>query len=283
MRLITPEEMPGDVRGVVCRQSRVVSALGTTVMLSLILGAPGFLIWQAHPPWWVMLLAATVAGLIVRWFVGIMIKSWRASNWLLRIGRDGLWINVRSYLNHELPTGKTIVFLPFDEIGYARERVVKRAEKNRGRTMAWTDKYLELALNGVSTDELCAELAAELSRRVTETHLGGLATSRSRHGHAPVTVAESSVIRIAWRGRYDWVSPSLRRTLAALRTRVRIGETTHVDLSDLQTLTREEVDELARQFVEGGDKIGAIKLLADRRGCSVTEARQLVEELTGAA
>jgi hypothetical protein len=282
MRLDTPNEMPTDIRGLVCRQSRTVSALATMVMLTLLLGVPGFLIWQARPVWWVVLPVVAVAGLIVRWFVGIMIKSWRSSNWLLRVARDGLWINLRSYLNYELPLGKTVVFLPFDEIGNAREHIVKRAEKNRGRTMAWTDRYLELELNGVSTDELRAELAAELRRHVTRQHVGGLATSRSRHGHAPVTVPEPGVIRIAWRGRYDWVSPSLRRTLGELRPRVRIGETTSADLTNLHALTSEEVDKLARQLVESGDKLGAVKLLSDRRGCSTTEAHSQIEQLAGA-
>ena len=282
MRLITPEETPADVRGVVCRQSRLVSALATSLMLVLILGVPGFLVWQARPPWWAMLLAAAVAGLIVRWFVGIFVKCWRPSNWLLRIARDGLWINLRSYLNYELPPAKTVVFLPYDEIAYAREHAAKLAEKNRGRTMTWTDRFLELEIVGVSTDELCSELAAELRRQVTRTHLGGLATSRSRHGHAPVTVHDSHVIRIAWRGRYDWVSPSLRRTLGELRSRVRIGEPTRADLTDLHALTSKEVDKLTLQLVESGDKLGAIKLLTDRRGCSTTEAHQLVEDLIGA-
>jgi hypothetical protein len=184
-------------------------------------------------------------------------------------------------LNYELPPAKTVVFLPYNEIAYAREHAAKRAEKNRGRTTTWTDRYLELELKGASTDELRAELAAELRRQVTRTHLGGLATSRSRHGHAPVTAHDSHVIRIAWRGRYDWVSPSLRRALGELRPRVRVGEPTRADFTDLHALTSEEVDKLTLQLVESGDKLGAIKLLTDRRGCSTTEAHQLVEDLMG--
>jgi hypothetical protein len=63
---------------------------------------------------------------------------------------------------------------------------------------------------------------------------------------------------------------------------VRIGEPTRADLTDLHTLTSEEVGKLSRQLVESGEKLGAIKLLTDRRGCSVTEAHRQVEEMTGA-
>jgi hypothetical protein len=251
-------------------------------MLAVILGVPGFLLWQARPGWWVVLLVVAIALFVIQWPLGVIIKSWRSSNWVLRIARDGLWINLRSYLNYEFSPARTVAFVPNDEIAHARELTVKRVERNNGRTMAWTDRFLELELAGVSTEELRCQLAAELGRHVSRSYLAGLVTSRSRHGHVPVTVPDSNVIRIAWRGRYDWVSPSLRRTLEELRPRVRIGESTCADFTDLHALTNDEVDRLTRQLVESGDKLGAIKLLTHRRGCSTTEARQLVEELTGA-
>jgi hypothetical protein len=282
MRLVTPEEMPADLRGVVCRQSRVVSALGTAVLLALIIGVPAFLMWQAELPWWVMVFAAALAGFVVRWFLGNMVKSWRPSNWLLRIDRDGLWINIRSYLNRDFAPAKTVIHVPYNEIARVREHIVKRAEKTSDSTTVWTDRYMDLELLEAAPEEIRAELAEERRRHVTRSHLGGFVTSRSRNGHVPVTAPENDVIRIAWRGRYDWVSPSLRRALQELRPRVRIGEPTRDDRTDLHALSAGEVDKLTRELVESGDKLGAIKLLTDRRGCSTTEARQLVEELTGA-
>jgi hypothetical protein len=251
-------------------------------MLAVILGVPGFLVWQARPSWWVMLLVAAIAVFLIQWPLGMLVKTLRSSNWVLRIARDGLWLNLRSYLNHEFSPAKTIAFLPYEEIAFAREHCVKRCEKNHGRTMAWTDRFLELELVGVSTEELREELTAERNRHVTRTHLGGLVTSRSRHGHVPVTAPQVNLIRIAWRGRYDLVTPSLQRTLSELRPRVRIGEPTRADFTELHTLTNSEIDELTRQLVESGDKLGAIKLLSDRRGCSTTDARQFVDELAGA-
>jgi hypothetical protein len=200
----------------------------------------------------------------------------------LRIACVGLWINMRSYLNRDFPSAKTVIHVPHDEIACVREHSIKRAEKSSDGTTAWTDRYLDIELLEAAPEELRAELAEERRRHVTRSHLGGLATSRSRHGHVPVTVPDNHVIRIAWRGRYDWVSPSLRRTLQALHPRVRIGEPTRADLTDLHILTNEEFDNLTRRLVESGDKLGAIKLLTDRQGCSTTEARQLVEELSGA-
>jgi hypothetical protein len=215
-------------------------------MLTLVLGVPGFLVWQARLPWWAIVLAAAVAGILVRWFVGIIVKLWRSSNWVLRIARDGLWINLRSYLNHKLSPATTVAFLPYDEIAFAREHSAKHVERNNGRTMAWTDRFLELELARASTDELRAALAAELGRQVTRTHLGGLATSRSRYAHVPVTVPGENVIRIAWRGRHDWVSPSLRRALGELRPRVRVVAPTCADFTDVHALGSKELDKLAR-------------------------------------
>ena len=88
----------------------------------------------------------------------------------------------------------------------------------------------------------------ERRRHEGKSHFGGLVTSRSRNGHTPVTVPSDDVIRIAWRGRHDWVSPSLRNTLRQLQGRVRVGEATLADLSNLNVLSSEEIDRLTLEL-----------------------------------
>jgi hypothetical protein len=283
MRLLRPEEMPGMIQGTVCRQSRLASLLYAVAMLTLLVGVPGFLIWNAALPWWAVMLAAGFAVLVVRWLGGNVISAWRSGNWLLRISPDGLWINLRWYLNHEFPPGRTVVHLPYERIACVRQHVVKRVEKTSDGTTAWTERSLELQLTGAVPEELRAELAVERLRQVTRSHLGGLAESRSRYGNSHVTVPANDVIRIAWRNRFCWVTPPLGRTLRELKRYVAVGEPTLTDFSNWQTMSDAEVDRLTLQLVESGDKMGAIKLLTARRGYSTTDARLFVEELTAKA
>jgi hypothetical protein len=280
MRLLTPEEMPNMQQGTLCRQSRLMVVLVSALMGAMIIGLPVFLLWHATLPWWIKLAGTGIAGLIARWLIGNVLKSCRRSNWLMRIAPDGLWINIRSYQNHELPPGRTIVHLPYDEIDQVCEHVWKRTERSSDGTTMWTDRYLDVRLVAPVAEELRAEIADERRRHVPSSHLGGMVKSRSRSGHVPVTVFGDHTIRLAWRGRFDWISPSLRLVLRELEGRVTVGVATNSDLSNSKELTSEEVDSLMLQLVESGDKLGAVKLLTDRRGYNTTEAHRFVEELT---
>jgi hypothetical protein len=282
MRLLSLEEMPQMLQGTVCRQSRFAVLLVSVVMAAMLIGLPAYLVWHAPLPWWIKLLGAGLSGLVARWLIGNVLKSWRSTNWLMRIAPDGLWINTRSYLNLELPPGRTIVHLPYEEVDQVCEHLWKRTEQSSDGATMWTDRYLDIRLVEPAAEPLRAELAEERRRYVANSHLDGLATSRSRNGHAPVTVPSDNAIRLAWRGRFDWVSPPLHRILRELEGRVAVGSATHSELSSSQNLSGAEIDSLTLQLVESGDKMGAVKLLNDRRGYTMTEAHQFVEELTAA-
>jgi hypothetical protein len=246
----------------------------------MLLGIPAFLLWQAPFPWWVKIIGAGLGGLVIRCLFEYVRKSWSRSNWLLQIAPDGLWINLRSYLNPELPPGRTVVHLPLDEIEQACEHVWKRAEKSNEGTTTWTDRYLDIQLHDPVSAELRAELADERRRYVSRSYFRGIVKSRSRNGHVPVTILGDNTVRLAWRGRFDWVTPPLSHVLRELRGRITVRETTHSNLSTIEPLTSEEIDTLTLRMVESGDTMGAVKLLTDRRGYSLTAAHQFVEELT---
>jgi hypothetical protein len=272
--------MPNVLQGTICRQSRLAVLLVSALMGGMIIGFPAFLLWHALLPWWIKLAGTAIAGLVARWLIGNVLKSWRNSNWLMRIAPDGLWINIRSYQNHELPPARTVVHLPFEEIDQVCEHVWNRTERSSDGITTWTDRYLDIQLVAPVAAELRGEIAEERRRHVASSHVGGLVKSRSRSGHVPVTIFGDHTIRLAWRGRFDWVSPSLHRILRELEGRVTVGPATHSELSNTKDLSSEEVDTLTLQLVESGDKLGAVKLLTDRRGYSTTEAHRFVEELT---
>jgi hypothetical protein len=286
MRLLAPQEMPGVIQGTLCRQSRVTTLLAAVAMLSMLIGIPAFLAWNADLPKWIGVVVfgwgLLIAYWLVRWLGGNVVKSWLQSNWLLRIAPDGLWINIRSFLNHEFPPGRTVIHLPYDEIACVREHVTKRAERTSDGNAEWSERYLDIELSNSVPEELRTELAEELRRQVKRSHFGGLAESRTRHGNSNVTVPSSNAIRLAWRSRFDWVTPPLRRALRELQGRVAVCEPSRDDFSNWKSMGDGQIDRLTLQLVESGDKMGAIKLLTERRGYTATDARLFVDEMISA-
>ncbi|MEX2091496.1 MAG: hypothetical protein WD971_02405 [Pirellulales bacterium] len=280
MQLHTPDQVPSMLQGRVCRQSRFVWVCGALAMLALLAALPAFLVWQARPSMWISFPVLSFASLMAMWLSGVVVKAFRSTNWLLRISPDGLWINLRSYLNSDFAPAATVLHVPYQEIESVGEYKVKRSECTSDGTTAWTDHYLDIRLVDPAPTELAAEIAEERSRVVPGSHLGGLVTSRSRNNHVPVSMPTDRVLRLAWRGRYDFIVPSLAKTLRELAAECTVEEPSIKDVADVKSLTSDDVDRLIIESVETGDTMGAVKLLREHRGFSLTDAKKFVDELT---
>ena len=279
MQLFSPSQVSSVIQGRVCRQSRLVSVVGAVVMALMLVGFPLFLLSKAELAGWVWIPASIVVVLIVLAFGRLAARSLGADNWLMRIAPDGLWINLRSYLNRDFATGATVLFVPYGEIAGVGEHSVKRVERNNGRTATWTDRFLDIHFAEPALAELRVEVAEERRRVVEGVHLGGLVTSRTRHHHVPVTIPEDDLLRIAWRGRQDFVVPSLNRVLRELAAECAVVEAPIEDVAKVEQLSSEQVDRLILDRVEKGDTLGAVKLLREVRGYSLKDAKNFVEEL----
>jgi hypothetical protein len=279
MKLCTPDGMPGMIPGRICRQSRFVSVVGAAVMAAMMTGFPLFLLWQAELSRWTFGLALCLAGAVVMLLGRWAVRSLSSENWLLRIASDGLWINLRSYLNRDFATAETVLFVPYAEIASVGEHSVKRGERTNGRTTTWTDRYLDIRLAAPALAELKAEIAEERRRVAEGVHLGGLVTSRTRHNHVPVTIPADDLLRISWRGRQDFVVPSLKKVLPELSAQCNLNGAGSEEVTNFAKLSSEAVDRLILERVENGDTFGAVKLLRDERGYSLKESKEFVEEL----
>jgi hypothetical protein len=258
----------------------LVSVGGALAMLAIVAALPVFLVWQARPSMWISFPVLSFASLMAIWLSGVVRKAFRSTNWLMRIAPDGLWINLRSYLNRDFAPAATVLFVPYAEIAGVGEHSVKREERNNGRITTWTDRYLEIHLVEPALAELAAEIAEERRRRAEGVHLGGLVTSSGRHQHVPVTVPRDDLVRIAWRGRQDFVVPRLKNVLRELTATCNVLEPTTEDAANVDVLTAEDLDRLILERVETGDTFGAIKLLRNQRGYSLKDAKQFIDELT---
>jgi len=280
MRLFSPDQMPSVIQGRACRQSRLVSVVGAVVMALMLLGVPLFILSKAELAGWIWILVLVPVFLIAWGLSRLATKAFADENWLLRIAPEGLWINLRSYLNREFAPARTVLFLPYVEIQHARRHSVKRAERSGSRTAIWTDHYLEIELREPAIAELSTEIAEERRRVVESAHLGGLVTSRGRHHHVPVTLPADDRLRIQWRGRQDFVVPGLKRVLRELAAEVTVLEATVESAENPSALSAEQVDRLILERVEAGDTFGATKLLRDERAYSLRDAKKFVDELT---
>src|SRR5690242_232792 len=82
-------------QGLMCRQSRLAGVV-RFVLFSGALAAPPVLGWKFHYPWLLwggLILAAIVIPLLLM----DTARLFRATNWKLGIGSDGVSINLRSY------------------------------------------------------------------------------------------------------------------------------------------------------------------------------------------
>src|SRR5262245_50049890 len=116
MKLCTPDEMPGMIPGRICRQSRLMSVAGAIAMSVMVTGFPLFFLWKTEPSPWIWIPAVLALGLFVYAILGWAVRSLRSDNWLMRIAPDGLWINLRSYLNQDFAPAATVAFIQYSEI-----------------------------------------------------------------------------------------------------------------------------------------------------------------------
>jgi hypothetical protein len=268
MKVNSPKDM-GQVAGMRCRQSPLRGLVGGLIVCAFLIGFV-FLLRYRGVPWFVWGGCAVLAALLVPWFLADALAKFRSANWLLWLGPDGLWINLRSYQNRHLPEAATVLHLPYEEISSAHRHLETwstPAEPSSNAGTHWKQEALELSLVSGDTREIVKALADERGRRA------GI-----KWTHQAVTVPAAGVVRIAWRGHGNDVVPPLTRVLDELSRRVKVGEPTRTDRGDWCRLSEAELDELVAHLVRSGDDLEASQLLMRRRGCSATEAHKFVEE-----
>lgn len=271
MKLVSPNNM-GQAAGACCRQAPLRGLIAALILCACLIGG-AVLLWQQGFPSFVWVWCAAWAALIAPLTIADALAKFRSTNWLLRLGPDGLWINLRSYQNRHLPEAATVLHLPYKEIASARRHVETwstPSEPASDTGTHWKQESLELSLASGETREIAKALADERGRRAA-----------IKGPNQAVTVPAAGVVRIAWRGPGNDVVPPLTRVLNELSRRVKVGEPTRTDRAHWLKLSEPELDELVAQLVRSGDDLDAAKLLKRRRGCSATEAHKLVEAQSG--
>ena len=200
------------------------------------------------------------------------------SNWLVRMNETGINVQYRSYLNHELPPDDpSVVCLSLGEIASARlvkERVETPDSANRSATQTQYLRYIELELSGdtaLLADALRSERGeqAPLKKR-------WYGSSSTLYQDYPVTMTSPPFLRIRWD-----VVPGAHKFLDALRPYTVIADPVSLtqDFTRLKSLNREEQQKQLRELAARGQTITAVYAARELYGCSLGEARELVDSL----
>ncbi len=209
----------------------------------------------------------------------VVTARFHPSNWLVRMNGTGIYVQYRSYLNYQLPADDpSVVFLSFGEIASARlvkERVETPDPATSGTQTQYL-RYVELEISG-DTAPLAESLQAERTEQAPPQKRW-YGSSSTLYRDYPVTLTAPTFLRIRWD-----VVPGARKFLDALRPYTVIADPVALtkDFTLLRSLSRAGQQHQLRELAVRGQTIAAIYAARQLYGCSLGEAKDMVDSLLG--
>jgi hypothetical protein len=288
MRLYRQNEVPEDEHGLLCRQSQFLGIVRLIIWCG-VLAIPVVIGWKLGKPW-VLWIGVALAAVVIPMAVRDLAAQFRATNWLMRIGRDGVWFNLRSYRDRDIVTDAlSVMHLDFAEIASVGRHTESYSTPSKmatgpgsygavGGSTEWRDAFLEIQLNHDQSDELKTALNNLRFPAAPNQPPFGQAQVRGRP--SPVWLVSPAVIRIGWvSGHGPAVLPRMATALTRLDGSVRVAEPTRRERPNWRKLTAEQVHELARELVHvHGATIEATALLVRAGGVNYGEASAQVQQ-----
>jgi hypothetical protein len=276
MRLLRLADVPTHERDRVFRYSpaRALFATGAVIVASGGLFALG---WYERNVLAYYVGAVLLLGLLIlRRFV---VARFRSSNWLVRMGDEGVFVQFRSYLNHRFPADDPTVVLFHDgDIRSARLINARRdiplpddppAQLDRDTQVSQRLVEFEMAVDAAP---LAAALANEFAKR---------ASTGATYKHYPVRMTSPTTLELEW-----GVVPRAEVLLDGLRQYASIAVPIDVsrDYARLEELSREEQERRLKELAEAGQTIAAIRIARRLYSYDLVQARAFVAGLhTGKA
>jgi hypothetical protein len=146
----------------------------------------------------------------------LVLARFRSSNWLVQAGDSGLYVQIRSYLNHRFPADDpTVVLIPYPMIRSARlahgTRTIPDSDSPRGVTTQ-SVRLVELELAG-DTAPLARALVDEQARCGPDWRQRG--GRSARYQHHPVRLVSPTTLEMEWE-----VVPDREALLATIESRI---------------------------------------------------------------
>lgn len=278
MKRLRLSEVPRDGAGNLYRQGRLVTAL-LTVLLTVIFAGLPLLFRYANAPALVWGPYGALGVFIVALVVQNLVATLRPTNWLVWVRPDGVLLNCRSYHDPSQADPACVVQIGYGELVAAGQHVTRyTTPSSEGGSTYHRLESLDLELRHNDTQALAAALEECHASYTRRWFL--LFTVTTRPVHFPIRLVEANRIRVAWRGGVgNWVSPPLAEVLSELSGHVPEAPAQERVFTDWAQASEPELDEQLLHLVATGDRIDAMKILVKRRGCTLTEAKQCVEQL----
>lgn len=273
MRLLRSSDVEVRANDRVFRYSRIHAVAVALIVLAI----AGWVAFHAYTAAWKPgYYIAAVIILFLELMRRFVTARFRSSNWLVRMNDLGAYVQFRSYLNYHLPTEDlTVVFIPFGEIRSARlikERVTVPDPQGHNRNETQYLRHIELELAGDVT-QLAHALDAERTEQAPQEKRW-YGTSSTLYNDYPVRMESPPLLRIHWQ-----VVPGTHKFLDALRPYTTIAATVSLtqDFSHLQSLSHEDQQKQLRELAARGQTVSAIYTARKLYGCSLVEAKEMVE------
>jgi len=201
-----------------------------------------------------------------------------SSNWLVRMNDSGFYLHYRSYLNYQLPAEHpSVIFFSFGEIVSGRlvkERLETSDPAKPGSSQTQSLRYVELELSS-NNASLASALQAERSEQAPRENRW-YGTSSTLFYDYPVFLTAPTTLRIRWD-----VIPRASKFLDALQPYTFIADPVSAtqDFTHLKSLSREDQQKQLRELAARGQPIAAIAAARQLYGCSLGEAKAMVDYL----
>ena len=269
MKLLALSQTSDNPADIVFRNKRLSPAMAT-IIFALLLAGDIYGVAQVQGAGLRVLLIFW--GLFLLLFVWLAQRAWRAAlhptNWLMRICGTTVQVKFRSFQNWRL-SGDDLQIIQLDcqEIAFVR-RVVDRqiSRDSEKRTQARTQIVLQMGLQNVDTTVIQAALQEERSRRVKQ------GTTDLDY---PVEL-DNDLLGIRWNS----ITPGLKQALAELGklAPVKAEAKTINDFTPTALKTLGEAEQRKRiKELAARDPLAAIRTARELYGCSLAEAKQIVE------
>ncbi len=216
-------------------------------------------------------------------FLSSALAAFKPTNWILRAGPTGLYIKLRSYMDHRLPRSDAVILhLPRRAVRrlHSHEEQARHLNPSRDDASADDDTltrqhYLEIE----AYDDVLAEVEQRLE---TERSLYGPTAIKgmtSKAKGSAISVRHGSILRVDWKTKRSRLTPNIQDAMAYLSKDYVVGQGQQSSQAPIRTLSQDGREARLLDLVEQGNVTDAIILARDIYGFNLTEAKAFLDDL----
>jgi len=224
-------------------------------------------------PWIVPAMCILFALFAVLYFIRDLLSSWRSSNWLMRLDRGRIWLNIRAYSHYNFESAATVIETACQDIESVckeRSRFVGPMDVRPGTVRASTMVTLRIRFHEPIPAQIVESLQAERRRLVAHRYFGIFTISGRSHDDL-VSVADDHTLTILWLSQNVSVRPRIDDAITRFRQEGVAVETAETREWLWSSLAPDEQDQMIAELESRG-RVPEAKRLKARQSENREEA-----------